>query len=308
MAGQYKRSFKAYSAWNYQKEIEDLNKESEKGWQLVRGGCFHSRFKKNPNIRYRYQIDYQGKIEDMGRYIETYREQGWEFINVTFNGWCYFRKLYDPSLPDEEYEIFTDRSSMQEMNGRWAKLAAVLSVFLGIFAVLRLIHMIQMPKLRTLVQLVTFVFILAIFIRGIVIMRNPEKSKNVGWDGILLTIFFLVLIAGNIGAIYLVESRPYCDSVFDTEEAQAIPAESDGAFVWNSMDVTYGDYYYIDVEIAADAPICFSIVSEAGEVVYTVRDLAVQQSDVQLYLKRGTYNVCFSDYPGGALHITFGVE
>lgn len=308
MGRQYKRSFKAYSAWNYQKEIEDLNKESEKGWQLVSGGCFHSKFKRNPNIRYRYQIDYQGKIEDMGRYIETYREQGWEFINVTFNGWCYFRKLYDPSLPDEEYEIFTDRSSMQEMNGRWAKLAAILSVLLGIFAVLQLIHMIQMPKLPTLVQLITFVFILVVFIRGIVIMRNPEKSKNVSWDGILLSIFLVVLIAGNIGAICLVESRPYCDSVFDTEEARAIPAEPDDPFVWNSMEIAYGDYYYIDVEITADAPVCFSIVSETGEVVYTVRDMAVQESDVQLYLKRGTYNVCFSDYPGGGLHVTFGVE
>ena len=28
MAGQYKRTCKAYTAWNYQKEIEDLNSAS----------------------------------------------------------------------------------------------------------------------------------------------------------------------------------------------------------------------------------------------------------------------------------------
>ena len=32
MAGETKTSFKMYSAWNYQKEIEDLNKASLEGW------------------------------------------------------------------------------------------------------------------------------------------------------------------------------------------------------------------------------------------------------------------------------------
>ena len=85
MAANYKNSYKMYSAWNYQKEVEDLNKASEQGWQLVRGGCFHSRFVKNPDVQFRYQLDF-GKIEDMGRYIETFREQGREYINSTFNG------------------------------------------------------------------------------------------------------------------------------------------------------------------------------------------------------------------------------
>ena len=67
-------------------EVEDLNKMSDEGWQLVRGGCFQSKFVKNPDIRYRYQLDYQ-KIDDMARYIEIFREQGWEYVNSTFNGW-----------------------------------------------------------------------------------------------------------------------------------------------------------------------------------------------------------------------------
>ena len=94
MAGETKTSFKMYSAWNYQKEIEDLNKASLEGWQLKKGGGFHSTFVKNPDVCYRYQLDY-GRIDDMGRYIETFREQGWEYINSTFNNWHYFRKAYD---------------------------------------------------------------------------------------------------------------------------------------------------------------------------------------------------------------------
>ncbi len=98
MAAHYKTSYKIYPAWNYQKEIEDLNRASEQGWQLVNGGCLHSRFVKNSDIHYRYQLDYR-KVGDMGRYIETFREQGWEYVSSTFNGWHCFRKLYDPSLP-----------------------------------------------------------------------------------------------------------------------------------------------------------------------------------------------------------------
>ena len=104
--GKYKRKFGFYSAWNYELEIEDLNKMSEQGWQLIRGGgLFSNKFKKNPDIQYRYQLDFQPSIEDKGRYIETFREQGWEYVNSTFNGWHYFRKLYDATKPEEEYEI-----------------------------------------------------------------------------------------------------------------------------------------------------------------------------------------------------------
>ena len=30
--GKYKRKFGVYAAWNYELEVEDLNKMSEKGW------------------------------------------------------------------------------------------------------------------------------------------------------------------------------------------------------------------------------------------------------------------------------------
>ncbi len=57
MAKNRKISFKTYPAWGYEKEIEDLDRASEQGWQLVKGGCFHSSFVKDPKVRYRYQMD-----------------------------------------------------------------------------------------------------------------------------------------------------------------------------------------------------------------------------------------------------------
>ena len=72
MARKYKRLFNMYPAWDYRRELEELNRQSE---------------------------------------------QGWEYIRTTFNGWSYFRKPWDPSLPEEQYEIFTDQASLREMTG-----------------------------------------------------------------------------------------------------------------------------------------------------------------------------------------------
>ena len=89
MAKNYKYSFKLYSSWNYENELEDLNKYSERGWQLVKDGMFHRKFVKNENIRYRYQMDFR-RIEDKVRYIETFREQGWDTLILTLMSVIFF--------------------------------------------------------------------------------------------------------------------------------------------------------------------------------------------------------------------------
>ena len=121
-----------YAAWDYELELAHLNEMSEKGWQLIRGGCFHTKYERDDSVVYRYQLDHNMKIENRLRYIDTFREQGWEYINSTFNGWHYFRKVYDPAMPAEEYEIYSDRPSKQEMAGRLSKLLTVLAVIVGL--------------------------------------------------------------------------------------------------------------------------------------------------------------------------------
>ena len=86
------RSYKMYPVWEYEEEERDLNEASKKGIQLVKGGCFHSVFKKDDSVNYYYQLDYNLGIKDVERYRESFEEQGWEYINSTFNGWHYFRK------------------------------------------------------------------------------------------------------------------------------------------------------------------------------------------------------------------------
>lgn len=125
-----KTSYRAYFAWNYQKELKALEAKSREGWQLVKGGCFHSKYTRDDSAVYRYALDYNNdlKPEDMARYRETFEEQGWEYISSTFNGWHYFRKAYDPALPESAYEIYTDDESLRQMQDRWRRLALTLCI------------------------------------------------------------------------------------------------------------------------------------------------------------------------------------
>ena len=45
-------SHKFYAVWEYKREEKDLNEASKNGLQLVKGGCFHSVFRKDDRVRY----------------------------------------------------------------------------------------------------------------------------------------------------------------------------------------------------------------------------------------------------------------
>ena len=289
MTPKYKTSWRMYSAWNYEKEIEDLNRASDQGWQLVKGGCFHSRFVRNPDIRYRYQLDYT-KPEEMGRYIELFREQGWEYVNSTFNGWHYFRKLYDPSLPEEEYEIFTDRESLLEMNGRWARLALILGIFLAVMALVCAVRAILRPHLPVLVQLLTFAVEAAVLLRGAAIMRSPDASRKRRGDSAFLTVFILVILLGCIGSSILGGMRPR----FQTQQQADSVSEPVTDNRWMDFDIPYPDFYYLDLEADSEQPLSFAILNEAGEEVYSAAGTSIQEEGVRIRLPRGHYTFSMS--------------
>ena len=300
MAGQYKTSMKMYSAWNYEKEIEDLNKASEKGWQLVKGGLLASRFKKDPGVRYRYQMDYR-RIDDMARYIETFREQGWEYVNSTFNGWHYLRKLYDPSLPEEAYEIFTDRESLREMNGRWARLGLALGIVAGVAALLYGVWMIlrfQIP--------VALVFLLlaaesAVLLRGWFIMRDPDKSRNRRGDGALLAVFLAAILLGGAASIALAANRVSLQTEQKAGDIDHPVIDSR----WADFEVKYPDFYYVDLTVEAEKPVDFAILNEKDEPVFEIHEKSYRTENRRILLPRGRYRLSFSAETG--YRVEFGI-
>ena len=298
MSAQYKTSWNVYSAWNYEKEIEDLNRASEQGWQLVKGGCFHSRFVKRPEIRYRYQLDFQ-KPDDLGRYIEIFREQGWEYINSTFNGWNYFRKIYDPSRPEESYEIFTDRESLREMNGRWVKIAAALAVFIGIMTLTAGFRLIRRPCLPYLVQMLTFLLECVFLLRGAFIMNDQDRDRSRSGENTLLLAFFAALVIGCFSFTAMESARPRMQTLMQAESVSE-PVKDDR---FNDFRVLYPDFYYLDLKGESAEPMTLEILDQAGEAVFSRTGTEIGGERIRLKLSRGQYVFSLSCTSGFKLDI-----
>lgn len=308
MARSKKAIIRMYSAWNYEKEIEDLNKLSTQGWQLEHGGCFCSSFVRNNGLRYIYQLDYQPGLKEMGRYLETYSEQGWEFVNRTFNGWYYFRKLYDPSLSAEEYEIFTDRASVKEMNSRWAKLALTMTILFGIMLMIEGIFCITAPTIPTYVLITAVGVEFIMFLRGYLIMKDPQKSKNDKHDSLRLAVVFAVLIIGLLTSSFLRTARPGDECRMNAEYYNPVKAGIDNGTILNTFKIEYTDRYYLDLEVKADSDVTFSITDGAGKTVFEKTGREYILSDVKLKLLPSEYKVIISDFAGGALNIEYDFE
>ena len=289
MARKTKRSWKAYAAWDYHKEIEDLNKASEQGWQLTIGGCFSSKFVKNPDVRYRYQMDFR-KVSDMGRYIETFREQGWEYVNSTFNGWHFFRKLYDPALPEAAYEIFTDRESLREMHRRWARVALISGAIVAVFALIWAVQMVLTPKLPTLVQLLLFSFEAVFLLWGGFLMRRSDVDQRRQSGIPSIAVFLAVVFLGSAGSLTLVGLRPHFVTVTAAESVTE-PVQNES---WAGFQVRYPDWYYLNLDIEAAEPLTFSILDEAGDTVYQATETVLHRKDIPLRLARGEYALAIS--------------
>lgn len=308
MARKYKRLFNMYPAWDYRRELEELNRQSEQGWQLIRGGVFVNRFKRNDHIRYRYQIDFSGKVEDLGRYIETFREQGWEYIRTTFNGWSYFRKPWDPSLPEEQYEIFTDQASLQEMTGRWIKLVGILTAIVAVFLAIYTVRLVLMPNLPALVRFLVFLLETAFLIYGILCMRKSARKQTFSGAGAIWIPIFALLIIGNIGAIYLETHHHRFTSHFIADEVVGIPDGMENVLEWSSIGILYTDNYYMDLNITADSSICFTLVDDSDTVIYTITDVNVDISNLKLHLEKGQYYIRLSSYEGGGLDVFCAIK
>lgn len=308
MSAEYKTTHKLFSAWEYRSEIEYLNSLSEKGWQLIKGGSFSQKFKKNDNIRYRYQLDFPGEIEDLGRYIETFREQGWEYVNGTANGWHYFRKPYDPSLPEEEYEILTDRSSVDEMAARLRKGILWMLPFVIFATICFGISFAIRQVLPTFIQLCTYAALSLFVLRAAIKLKNIESKKRTSSVGKLgLGAFIILFLLACYAPMFLIANRPSYDSNMMSDETAPISQSLSQAVEWQVFEVKYIDNYYISLSTESETSVCITILNSSGEEVYSVKGTNIEE-DIKLRLSPDTYTVYISDFAGGALDIDFEID
>ncbi len=152
-----KTVWRSFIPWQYDAEAAVLDGMSERGWQLQSLGLHKRTYVRDGSVRYRYALDLH-KEEPRPDYFELFRDQGWERVCACRNsdgsgaaGWWYvFRKKYDPALPEEEYRIYTDRPSLEEMKGRWS---AHIWGWLALLAVWGTIFVLQPSMFRLLIVL-----------------------------------------------------------------------------------------------------------------------------------------------------------
>ena len=272
-----------YAAWDYELELKHLNEMSEAGWQVIRGGCFHTKYERDESVVYRYQLDHNLKIENHMRYVDTFREQGWEYINSTFNGWHYFRKVYDPAMPAEEYEIYSDRPSKAEMAGRLSRVMAVLSVAVLVIlcgAVSSLLRDMNMAMLGLVVEMLA---VLVLTVTGCVRMRAVGKGVT-SKHRFPIAALIIVAVLSLAWFMLIAAGEPH------------VWAEGDTGCAAVDFEMPFPDWIDVWAQSGKANEIEVSIIGEKG-YVHTLRAEAAAEGtgvsaiERNLFLKPGNYTV-----------------
>ena len=228
----FKLKFNMFPDWCYEQEQKDLDRRSSEGRHLVTPGQYFHKYEQDTTIQYRYQMDYQSIEPDPDRYKEIYAEQGWEYLGSA-RGWHYFRKPYDPMLPEESYEAFTDEESIAVLRKRWARatlggtLASLLLFLIMAFSFF------WFPAWLTLIPLLLLGIEFLYCFYSAFMIRHPEKQKGPK-TSFYITLFYVLLftlgffsfigvkaahIQGDLGhihvALYTVDGNaPACADFF----------------------------------------------------------------------------------------------
>lgn len=286
-----KTTHHVYAAWNFDRELADLNAESEKGWQLVRGGSFRNQFRFDDSVCYRYALDYNMRIDDDIRYRELFREQGWEYVSSTFNGWHYFRKVYDPSLPEAEYIIYTDEESEQEMKKRWSRLAYTLGGMLAVLFLVYAVLAVLEPDISLLCYCVGFLIgSIALLSGGKTIRAASQRGAGKKRTGIAFVLAMLLLFAvGLVFGVGKIRWETY--TVYDAK-ALEVP--------WiMAAEVKLPDFYRLALSADATSEVEISLTDEAGAVLRSFSGKHIDEA-VTIFLAPGSYRIQTAYRPGAA--------
>ena len=284
-----RNSYKMYAAWEFDREVQNLEDYSRDGWQLIKGGCFHSKFSFDDTVQYRYALDFNRGVTDPVRYRETFAEQGWEYINSTFNGWHYFRKAYDPSLLEEEYQIYTDTASRQEMANRWRRIACILGGTELVLGIVLLGMNFLRPAIHSICCALGAVLLgLLLVLSGRWIGRSDRRRASAR---MLIPVFALFVTAMVFGSLR---------TGFITQTEYIAPEDSSA---WQfSVDVKLPDIYTLDVSVGAPERVMIVMVKESSDEessagtydtlpkYYTAEGSRIEQT-VHLFLTPGTYSI-----------------
>lgn len=291
MAGNTKIIPRLYMAYDYDREEDYINKMSKKGWQLKKGGLFHHTYMKD-DTDYRYKLDYNMGVYANGqqeeRYFGMFKEQGWEHINSTFNGWHYFRKKYIPGTDEEEYKIYTDEESYSEMHKSFVRIVRVIQVPLLLSTIYNIVLYAKYNMNHSLISAV-FTLIGIIMLQVCISLmkrkqigsnKNSRISRVTGY--VLLAIYFalLALLLFNVFGEHYKYKIEYEDSINqDTKDYETTINISDSAT------------YNLDVECESERGVVEVKISKDNDIIYHVSGASFRVDNKKLHLEKGKHKI-----------------
>lgn len=302
-----KTAFNIFPDWNYEQEQKDLDRRSAEGWHLIKPGQHFHKYEQDTTKCYRYQMDYQSIEPEMERYKEVYAEQGWEYLESSC-GWHYFRKLYDPMLPENAYEIYTDEESIAALRKRWAHSSLIGTLSFSLAFIIGGVSFFWFPSWETLIPLLLLGTVFLYCIYSAVMIRHPEKQKSPK-ASFYITLFYALFITLGIFAFLGIKSAHIQTNYGHIHTVDTpIAAGMENAVELERFDIYLSDNYLMDFFIIADAPICFTLRNEQGDIVFTKTDSNCHFPKHRISLKRGTYTAYFSDFNGSNAQVYYQLK
>jgi hypothetical protein len=287
-----KHKITMYLAWDYDREEAYMNSMAAQGWQLKKGGLFHHTYEKSDGL-YRYKLDFNSKVtlnpDEYNRYLTIFEEQGWEQINATINGWHYFRKLYEPGTDEEDYELYTDTSSLKEMLGRWNKIARMLQIFYFIYLLFNIIYYSEYGNLISQIASILGLLAIVMFQVGIYSMKGKKlsssnkKSSKGTYAGYVL---FSGIVVSFLIMLYLLTFGFYVSKIKYTAEINnSTPDYRD------ELSVKKDGFYLLDINGSTERGILMIQLSKDGSIIHNCGGADFTLKNKRLFLKKGNYNV-----------------
>ena len=303
--------FNRFAEWENDKAISTFNRMSDEGWQLSKVGNLTITFIRNEAVRYRYQIDFNTAVDS--RYREIFREQGWELVTTSMNS-SYLRRLFDPALPESEYEIYTDEQSYKEVLAKPIKRYTWLSIAYFLMSFSYGAIAISPERFDAMYMLISGMMLLCAVMFSIIgaQLRRKRKGKSCTVDGMAVCISGVVALIVFLGMVVAIMTNMIDDTVslvnLDTQ-MQWETCDSDTTY---ELDFTIdkAGYYYLDLDCGAESgAVNVTIENAEGEVLFDASPDGLEYSveDECIRFVEGDYVAILSS-EAGTTNATFDIR
>lgn len=296
-----------FRPWYWEAELKEMDAASAQGWQLTARTKKTIEYEYAPAVRYRYAMDYRfGHREE--QYLPLFTDAGWEPVSWlgnkedSFEGrWYFFHKVYDPELPEEEYQIATDAESQKAMRERFV--TGIRTAQGGAHLLYRFLVILPATMALALFSGITLeVIAMVLFACGALVLEwyrkqcilrlHPEKpGKSAHCCQIVLGLVIPALIVTSAAFSLRAETLTF------------FPAPAAGC----AFRVYVPNLYTVKMGANTETDNTFTLYSEDGTVLRSASGTGTVLQDT-LFLTPGTYTMERSASDMNYRSVTFGLE